>query len=56
MLAERVRGVQKDTATLTDLTERIRSDNDTVRPLVAGGHQQRADEDAALGELRRLYG
>ena len=55
-LRERVDGVTEQTATLTDLSRRIEADNDTVRPLVAGEHQQRADEDAALSELRRLYG
>lgn len=57
ILRERVDGVAETTATLRDLTAEIEADNATVRPLLAGsGHQQRADEDAALSELRRLYG
>lgn len=59
ILRQRADGLQKDTATLTDLTEQIEADNDSIRPLLADGGQQRpgaSSEEQALDELRRLYG
>lgn len=59
ILDKRISGVERDTAKLTDLTERIQADNATVRPLLAAGDDQQpgaSSEDHALAELRRLYG
>ncbi len=55
LLERRIEGLEEDTDTLTELTERVEADNATVRPLLAGG-QQDSDEDAALSQLREEYG
>ena len=57
ILSRRVDGVTEQTATLSDLTERIRADIDTVRPLVKDHQPPGAyPENCALAELRRRFG